>query len=198
MFDAAKLGKMELKVEELLKRKGMRMAELAAKLNVDQSNLTRSLEGNPTLSRLKEVASALDVSVRDLFSDGKPSIKDGLLRIGDRHFALVPVEMPEASYNYTRERFYTETYEFVLKCLGKKDRTSSFCGLYGGVCPFSLIYDGESRRLFFSFCPTGDGCDTWVYDTGAERVIKYGYTPELAADYIARNIINDIEEIGHN
>jgi len=189
---------MELRVEEILKSKGMKMANLAAKLNTDQSNLAKRLEGNPTLSKLEEIAAALDVSVRDLFPESEPSLKEGVLRVGDRHFALIPVEIPEAPYIYNPTRFYSAVKDFILNCLYKKDMTASFCGLYSGVCPFALAYHGESRRLLFSFCPTGDGCVTWVYDPEADSVVKSCYTNELVADYITRNIINDMEEYGHN
>jgi len=198
MFVAMKMGDMELKVEEILKTKGLKMADLAARLNVDQSNLTKSLEGNPRLSRLKEVAAALDVSVRDLFSETEPSLKEGLLRVGDRFFALVPVVMSEEANTFNRSRFYKEAYEFILKCMKNRDRTFSFCGLYGGICPFALTYDCKSQRFLFSFCPTGGHYETWPYDPESKNVLYYGYTDELAADHIARNIINDIEEIGHD
>ena len=198
MFATKIQGNMELKVEEILKTKGMRMADLAAKLNVDQSNLTKSLEGNPKLSRLKEVASALDVSVRDLFSDAEPSLKEGLLRVGDRYFALVPVVVSETANIYNSGRFYKAAYEFVMKCLKNRDRASSFCGLYGGVCPFALTYDCKSQQFLFSFSPTGGQYETWTYDPDSKYVLSFGYTDDLAADYIARNIINDIEESGHD
>lgn len=189
---------MKLKVEEILKSKGMKMADLAVKLNVDQSNLTKSLEGNPRLSRLKEVASALDVSIRDLFSDVEPSLKEGLLRVGDRYFALVPVVISEAANIYNPGRFYKEAYEMVLNCLKNRDRVCSFCGLYGGVCPFALTYDCRSQQFLFAFSPTGGHYVTWSYDPDSKYVLNVGYTDEIAADYIVRNIINDIEEVGHD
>ena len=174
------------------------MANLASKLNTDQSNLKKKIEGNPTLSTLQEIASALDVSVRDLLPNGEPSLREGVLRVGDRHFALVPVEMPEAPYIYNPTRFYSAVKEFVLDCLKRKDKTISFCGLYGGVCPFALVYEHESRRLLFSFCHTGERCNTWVYNPQEKTLMLANFTDELIADSIARSIINDIEESGYS
>ena len=176
----------------------MKMANLAAKLNTDQSNLAKRLGGNPTLSKLEEIASALDVSVRDLFPDAGPSLKEGVLRVGDRHFALVPIEIPDTAFVYSISRFYSKVNSFVLDCLGNKEITQSFCGLYGGVCPFSLVYDGMNQRFILSFCHSGHECYTWSYDPKGENVLRLCYSDKLVADYIARSIINDIEEHGHD
>ncbi len=61
-----------MRVKELLKQKGMTAKELAAKLNISDAALSLSLSGNPTLERLQEIATALDVSVGELF---EPSAK---------------------------------------------------------------------------------------------------------------------------
>ena len=57
----------ELRVSELMKEKGLKMSDLATSLGVDQSNLTKSLKTNPTLSRLQAIADFLGVSVPELF-----------------------------------------------------------------------------------------------------------------------------------
>lgn len=57
----------ELRVVELMKEKGLKMSDLATSLGVDQSNLTKSLKSNPTLSRLQAIADFLGVSVPELF-----------------------------------------------------------------------------------------------------------------------------------
>ena len=58
---------MALKIRELAKSKGMTMAEIAEKLGINPITLSQSLNGNPTLSRLTEVADALGVDVGELF-----------------------------------------------------------------------------------------------------------------------------------
>lgn len=50
---------MNLRIEELCKQRGLRMSDLAAKMGVNQANLTSSLKGNPTVSRLEAVANVL-------------------------------------------------------------------------------------------------------------------------------------------
>lgn len=54
-------------IKHLLKERGMQFKELADKLGVSDVALRQSLNGNPTYSRLKEVADALGVEVGELF-----------------------------------------------------------------------------------------------------------------------------------
>lgn len=58
-----------LVIKRVAKEKGMTMAEIAEKLGISPINLSTSLNRNPTLKRLKEVADVLDVPVRELFRD---------------------------------------------------------------------------------------------------------------------------------
>ena len=56
-----------MRIKELLKQKGITAKELAAKLNLSEGALSQSLNGNPTVERLTQIASALGVSVAELF-----------------------------------------------------------------------------------------------------------------------------------
>ena len=60
-----------MRIKELLKQKGITAKELAAKLNLSEGALSQSLNGNPTLERLTQIASALGVSVSELFEAPK-------------------------------------------------------------------------------------------------------------------------------
>lgn len=59
---------MGLKIKEVAKSKGVSMTDIADKLGINPITLSKSLNGNPTLSRLNEVANILEVDVADLFS----------------------------------------------------------------------------------------------------------------------------------
>lgn len=61
-----------MRIKELLKQKGITAKELAAKLNLSEGALSQSLNGNPTLERLNQIASALGVSVAELFEVTSP------------------------------------------------------------------------------------------------------------------------------
>lgn len=57
-----------MRIKELLKQKGITAKELAAKLNLSEGALSQSLNGNPTLERINQIASALGVEVSELFA----------------------------------------------------------------------------------------------------------------------------------
>ena len=58
---------MELRVVELAHQRGLTMADIAKQIGISRVNLSNSLNGNPTLSRLTEVAKILSVEVSELF-----------------------------------------------------------------------------------------------------------------------------------
>lgn len=58
---------MAFRIKELCKEKHTTLAEVASKIGIHQVTLTQSLNGNPTLSRLQEVADILEVDVSELF-----------------------------------------------------------------------------------------------------------------------------------
>ena len=61
---------MELKVKDLIKQKGMTMQQFAEMLGVTRDTLTRNINGNPTLETLERIATALNVPITELFSEG--------------------------------------------------------------------------------------------------------------------------------
>ena len=62
---------MPLKIKDVAKSRGMTMAQIAEKLGINPITLSQSLNGNPTLSRLTEVANVLGVDVSELFVQPK-------------------------------------------------------------------------------------------------------------------------------
>jgi transcriptional regulator with XRE-family HTH domain len=68
---AEKTGIEELRVKEILKERGMKMYELAEKMQIAPESLTRALQRNPQYTTLKTIAETLGVSVRDLFKGGE-------------------------------------------------------------------------------------------------------------------------------
>lgn len=57
------------RVKEICADKGIQLKELAAIMNVKPESLSRTLNGNPQLSSLENIAKALNVGVADLFAD---------------------------------------------------------------------------------------------------------------------------------
>lgn len=70
------LPTMKLRVVEIAHQRGMTMADIAKQIGISRVNLSNSLNGNPTLSRLTEVAKILGVEVSELF---KPSTTDKII-----------------------------------------------------------------------------------------------------------------------
>ena len=58
---------MELRIVEIAHSKGLTMADIAKQIGISRVNLSNSLNGNPTLSRLREVAKILGVEESELF-----------------------------------------------------------------------------------------------------------------------------------
>ena len=77
---AEKTGIEELRVKEILKERGMKMYELAEKMQIAPESLTRALQRNPQYTTLKTIADTLGVSVRDLFRGESVSAADNELR----------------------------------------------------------------------------------------------------------------------
>ena len=63
-----------MRVKDLLREKGITAKELAARLNLSEGALSQSLNGNPTLERLTQIATALGVPVSELFEAPKEGV----------------------------------------------------------------------------------------------------------------------------
>jgi len=57
------------RIKEILKIKGVTQKELAFKLEITEPVLSRSINGNPTLNTLQDIAKALDVRVSELIDE---------------------------------------------------------------------------------------------------------------------------------
>ena len=56
-----------MRIKEILKSKGMTVAELADKMGISRVSISNKINGNPTLETLTNIAKALDVPVSELF-----------------------------------------------------------------------------------------------------------------------------------
>lgn len=60
---------MKLRIKEVCKTKETSITELAQRMDIKQESLSRTINGNPTLSTLENIANALGVEVTELFSE---------------------------------------------------------------------------------------------------------------------------------
>ncbi len=67
---------MKSRIKELLKERGMTMAELASIIGTTQTSISRMLgeNGNPTYDTLMKVSEALKVGISDLFINDSNTI----------------------------------------------------------------------------------------------------------------------------
>lgn len=83
------------RIKEILKEKGMTMLQLAEELGIHRTNLFTSLSGNPTLSRLEEIAKILDVKLTDLFREDE-GVKEkklmGFVEYDDKIYKINAIE----------------------------------------------------------------------------------------------------------
>ena len=58
---------MNQRIRDIAKSKGLTMQQLAEKINIAATSLSRSLSSNPTLETLQKIADALGVHISELF-----------------------------------------------------------------------------------------------------------------------------------
>lgn len=58
-----------LRVQEICKGQGITMQQLAKRMNISYQALYASVSGNPTIGKVKEIASALNVHYLELLED---------------------------------------------------------------------------------------------------------------------------------
>lgn len=83
---------MALRVKEIAKQKGITLTQIAEKLGISNVNLSASLNGNPTLNRLQEVADILEVEVPELFVRQKPTVY-GYLEVDGKPYKVDSIEV---------------------------------------------------------------------------------------------------------
>lgn len=90
---------MELRISELAKQRGMTIADIAKEIGISRVNLSNSINGNPTLSRLREVANILHVEVSELFKKPNiPQVKGYLEYAGE----IIKIESIEAVKDFIK------------------------------------------------------------------------------------------------
>jgi transcriptional regulator with XRE-family HTH domain len=56
-----------MRIKELIKEKGLTVAQVADKMKIHSPSLSRAINGNPTVDMLDKIAAALNVDIRELF-----------------------------------------------------------------------------------------------------------------------------------
>ena len=72
---------MELRVKEICKTQGITLQTLAERLGINRVNLSVSINGNPTLEKMNEIANALGVTVNDLLPEPQRKTIKGYIEL---------------------------------------------------------------------------------------------------------------------
>lgn len=94
----------ELRIKEILKQQGKTMQDLADMIGINRVNLSNSLNGNPTLDRLKQVADCLNVDLKDLFKENKKVGVEvfGLIKVNEDLWIINDFKNLELIYNQAK------------------------------------------------------------------------------------------------
>lgn len=94
----------ELRIKEILKQQNKTMQDLADMIGINRVNLSNSLNGNPTLDRLKQVADCLNVDLKDLFKETRKEDIEvfGLIRINENIHIVDNYNSLEQVYNQAK------------------------------------------------------------------------------------------------
>lgn len=101
----------ELRIKEILKQQSKTMQDLADMIGINRVNLSNSLNGNPTLDRLKQVADCLNVDLKDLFRETKKEGVEifGLVKINEDVWIVDNFPTLEQVYNQAKSLKEKET-----------------------------------------------------------------------------------------
>ena len=194
---------MELRIKELCKEKGLRMSDIANKMGVDRANLTASLKGNPTLSRLKDVAKILGVEVYELFQEKNESCRiDGFVELGGETVRLRNAsDLMQAACRVSGTPYFSKVsemrsavQEFVHGCLDNMEQPASLFGCLIGAETFNISFcsdyvDDVENGVFVLTCFR-------LKDTVKLELLEYGCDGKYDVDGdegLIRELCNCIE-----
>ena len=67
-----------MRIKDILKERGMTIGELAKRAGMHQPEISRAMNGNPTVATLTKIAAALGVSVGELFERAADKFPTGV------------------------------------------------------------------------------------------------------------------------
>ena len=183
-------------LKELCRLKGITLTDVANRMGTSPSNLLSCVKGNPTISKLQDIATALQIPVSELLTM-RPDSAQGLVIIDGQTYQLskpaaATVQLPSfARYDRLRE----EVKDFIKKCVDSAEPASKM-GMVETMEVFSLVYDPAAAKFFLSLCYADGKTLTNVYDKFEFCDWKEGDSDADAAWDLAdltEEIINDLE-----
>lgn len=160
---------MKLRIEELCRQRGLRMSDIAAKMGVNQANLTSSLKGNPTISRLEAVANVLGVGIADLFAKPSASCNDvlGYLECTDGIHKVSSIAdllsaessiigMVNVPVYFDIQKLRKRVRDFIHDCIKKDEGAAFMAGRIDHREMFHLCWDSEPQKFMLTLSSKGE------------------------------------------
>ena len=189
---------MENRIKAILKSKGLRMADLAARVGMGQSNLIASLRHNPKLSTLEEICKALGVEMVELFG-GRAEKSDGVIILNGETYAVSkPASRTVQLPCYTDYAVLRNDIKRFIKTCIKELAIGSICGMVEDYEFFTLNYNRDNshdadgllyEKFILTICYGDKQSWTREYDLYEynQKDTKWNTTQVIS------EIINDIE-----
>lgn len=186
----------ETNLKEICRRKGLSLTDVANRMGTSPSNLLSSVKGNPTITKLEDIAEALQVSIAELLTK-RPEKALGLVLIDGQTYQLSkPAENTVKLPTYDRYDVLRKEVEKFIRESIKADKTDSKMGMVETMEVFSLTYDDHAARFVLSLCYADGKTHTSIYDKLEYCSWRENDTEETVRwdlDYLIQEIINDIE-----
>ena len=90
------MANVEQNLREIAKAKGLKLSDIADRVGTTVSNMLSSVKGNPTVSKLEDIAAALQVSVSELLTK-RPEAAQGIVIT-----AAKPTKFPSLQQPWSR------------------------------------------------------------------------------------------------
>ena len=178
----------ESSVKEICRGKGLKMADLAQKVGMSQSNLMTALRRNPKLSTLQDIADALGVGVAEIV-DRKTQVETvGMMVVNGETFSVVRPSARAVRIPVFRDygELRGEVRNFITKSV-KEEKSGVVWGLVDNQM-LHLLYEAVCANFHLSLCYGCGEVFMAQYD-----VEMYGSDGVWNLSEVTEDIINDIE-----
>ena len=179
---------LEQSIRNLVAAKGYKMADIAAKMGVTQSNLLASIRRNPKLSTILELSRAIGCSITDIIQPTNNSTGVGLTIINGVTYKLTPAEEQDIqlpAYNDHQE-LRAVIRQFVKLNAQEGASSGAICGMVDLIEVFTLMYDHHHNVLHLVLC----------YGRGETIMLDYDLSVDgnpVDTGELANQVIADIE-----
>ena len=146
------MDSIETNLKAICRQKGLSLTDVANRMGASPSNLLSSVKGNPTISKIQDIANALQVSVSELLTM-RPEKATGVAIIDGKVYqvskpAANVVQLPVYErYSDLRD----DIKEFVARAV-EIDENTVIMGMLETFEVFSLSYDVHDAKFHLNLC----------------------------------------------